>query len=206
MNHDTSPTLIAALRKAMHEDDLDAACLLIQEALGVTDGGVAAMFFSELDQESLNSGPKWADLSAADRHAKLIGYVRVELDYMALPAQSSSEETSEPSPRASDRAGMADAREQDSLVAERDEAVEADFAAFQATRTEMTGMAFGKQIGDRMWEDQPEASLLVYEGRWYIDICQDGRHMLTLENRGWITGHGVTLEDLERELFTFARL
>lgn len=82
---------------------------------------------------------------------------------------------------------------------------EAEFKAFKATRKQVTGLEYAGLIGDRAWEDDPDRQLLVYEDSWYIEITDDGRYMLTLENQGWITGEDGTLDDLERELFRYAK-
>lgn len=81
------------------------------------------------------------------------------------------------------------------------------FEDFQKTRQKMPARDFGELIGDAMWEDEPETSLfLVYDNSWYIEICEDGRYHLVLENRTWITGPDVSLEDLERELHKFSEI
>jgi hypothetical protein len=63
------------LAQAVATDDLDAACLLVQTALGITDGGVASVSFSELS----DYGPRsWAALDL-DARARLLGeWLRVE--------------------------------------------------------------------------------------------------------------------------------
>lgn len=79
---------------------------------------------------------------------------------------------------------------------------------FRATRTEMSATAFGELIGDLMWEDEPDTTFLVYADTYYIEVLDDGRYLLTLENTGSITGStdgDKTLEDIEEELFEFAR-
>ena len=59
--------LIAAAAKM---DDADAAALSIQEPHGITDGGIASMFFSDLD---------WATASRAEREQMLRDWLRYEL-------------------------------------------------------------------------------------------------------------------------------
>ncbi len=79
------------------------------------------------------------------------------------------------------------------------------FEEFQATRQEMPAHQFGDLIGDAMWEDEPDSvRVLVYNQAWFIDICEDGRYHLVLENQTFITGPDVSLEDLERKLYEFS--
>jgi hypothetical protein len=78
------------------------------------------------------------------------------------------------------------------------------FNSFRATRREMSAKAFGKAIGESMWEEDFDTRFLVYADLWYIEICDDGRHMLLLEGQIWITGRDGTLEDLERRLYAYS--
>jgi len=78
------------------------------------------------------------------------------------------------------------------------------FRKFQLSRQVMLASEFGRLIGDAAWEDEKETQFLVYEDSWWIEICADGRHMLTLENHQWITGDDLSLSDLERKLYEFA--
>lgn len=77
------------------------------------------------------------------------------------------------------------------------------FETFQATRKQMSAKAFGELIGDAQWEDDTTTQFLVYENSWYIEILDDGRHMLAIENRGWITPKS-SLEEMEQALFEFS--
>jgi len=80
------------------------------------------------------------------------------------------------------------------------------FESFLATKTEMSAREFGALVSDLAWEDEPETTrFLVYDDCWYIEICEDGRYMLTIENHGWITGPDLDLKDLEKTLFEFSR-
>lgn len=45
-------------------------------------------------------------------------------------------------------------------------------------------------------------SLLVYNGRFFIEVLEDGRRMLTLENQCWIEPE-TSLEVMELELYRF---
>lgn len=100
------------------------------------------------------------------------------------------------------------------------DAQEAAFLAFQGSRRAMTSRQYGELVGDATWRDEPETQMLVYRDRWFIEICDDARHMLVLENQSWITGPEnagpenagpenagpeTSLEDLERLLFEFSR-
>lgn len=79
------------------------------------------------------------------------------------------------------------------------------FEKFQASRQEMSAKRFGEIVQDGAWDDEPDTTrLLVYLDAWYIDILEDGRHQLTIENMGWITDQDITLEDLERKLYEYA--
>jgi hypothetical protein len=109
------------------------------------------------------------------------------------------------SPPVYDRDAMIDEDERRAFVEEQDEADEDAFEAFRATRKQMSGLEYADLIGDRSWEDDPERQLLVYDDRWNIEITDDGRYMLTLENHGWITGPDTTLEDIERVLFDYSK-
>jgi len=79
---DTIQPLAAALTNAVQTDDLDEACLLIQNSLGVTDGGVAGVCLSDLEDEA------WKALNEAQRHARLIDYITVELSYFQQPEEN----------------------------------------------------------------------------------------------------------------------
>lgn len=76
------------------------------------------------------------------------------------------------------------------------------FAAFQASRQQMSAKAFGDLVGDAQWEDDETTQFLVYDDSWYIEICDDGRRMLTIENMGWIEPES-SLEEMEQVLFDF---
>lgn len=78
------------------------------------------------------------------------------------------------------------------------------FAEFQATRRSMSAQEYGELIGDKFWEDDPEAKYLVYADHWNIELCDDGRYLLILGNQQRITGDGMTLEDLEKILYEYA--
>jgi hypothetical protein len=61
------------LRQALTCDDLDESCRLIQDALGITDGGVAAQAFS--------GRTNWAELTIEGRAELLRDYLIAELAY-----------------------------------------------------------------------------------------------------------------------------
>ena len=88
---------------------------------------------------------------------------------------------------------------------EEQEIDEEAFEIFRATRKQMSARAFGELISDAMWEDDDKSQFLVYDDAWYIEICDDRRHMLVLENQNWITGEDTTLDELERKLYDFAK-
>ncbi|MEP1315430.1 MAG: hypothetical protein ABJN42_13630 [Roseibium sp.] len=75
---------------------------------------------------------------------------------------------------------------------------------FRATRVEMPAHAFGDLVSDAQWEGD-DTPFLVYADCYWIEKLDDGRHMVTIENDGGITGEGVTLEDLEEKLYDWAR-
>lgn len=185
---DASRTLVAALAQASHEEDIDSACRLVQDILGVTDGGVAGLYFGDPEMN-------WKVLSVENRRDHLIAYVSMEILHLDIPGQGHAHSAGER------------ARGQASHEEEHDTAQygqEQTFRDFQSTRRKMSAPEFGDMIGDRMWENELDTVFLVYNDRWWIEICDDGRYMLVLENRSWITGPDTTLEDLERELFDFS--
>lgn len=74
---------------------------------------------------------------------------------------------------------------------------------FRETCRIMTAPDFGELVGDSSWQDKPETLFRVYAESFYIEILQDGRHMLTIENNGWIEPE-TSLSELESILFDFA--
>lgn len=68
--------LDAAIKSAVACDDLDEACRFIQGALGVTDGGVAGMYFSG------PQGDSWETLSRDDRLDAMRSYIASEVLWM----------------------------------------------------------------------------------------------------------------------------
>ena len=79
-------TLKDALEAGARTDDLDAACLVVQEVLGVEDGGFASVVFSDLAD---GTGPdSWAALSVSDRHDRLIDYVTSEMRHFDDPGRA----------------------------------------------------------------------------------------------------------------------
>lgn len=71
-----TPDIIA---KAVQESDLDAACLIIQNAIGQTQGDVAGLYFSCLD-----SVEQWAELTADERLEHLLAYVAAERERLTF--------------------------------------------------------------------------------------------------------------------------
>lgn len=270
--------LAEALQQAVQKDDISEACDLLQTSMGITDGGVAGVCFSDVSTFPGEDGIKWDELDLRTRHARLCDYIKTEVNFMPEPEGAQIElpgfkpyhtgggcmalarhlpdgsrwlvsdeggteipgpnetigvghygedgeilfeETyaagdfeqdaflarvgASTGPKIYDRDGMTDENERRAFVEEQDEAEEEAFQTFQATRKQMSNRAFGEIIGDAMWEDQEETQFLVYEDSWYIEICDDGRHLLVLENQNWITGEDGTLEDLERKLFDYAK-
>jgi hypothetical protein len=105
-----------------------------------------------------------------------------------------------------DRDGMIDENERRAFVEEQEADEERAFEEFVATRKHVTGLEYVQMGADRVWEDHPNQELLIYEDSYEIEVCDDGRYMLTLGNLGWITGeNGETLETLERRLFEYAK-
>lgn len=271
--------LTEALRQAVQKDNIDEACGLLQTSLGVTDGGVAGVCFSDVAVDPEEDGIDWAALDALTRHRRLCDYIKTELNFMPEPRDARLElagfepyhtgggcqalarhlpdgshwlvtdegGTEIPSPeetigvghygkqgdvyfedsypagefdkdaflelvekrsgatsRVYDRDGMVDEVERRAFVEEQEIDEEA-LETFRATRKQMSARAFGELIGDAMWEDDEESQFLVYDDAWYIEICDDGRHMLILGNQNWITSEGTTLEELERKLYDFAK-
>jgi len=75
--------LIDALNAAHQTDDLDEACKLIQDVLGVTDGSLAGAVFSDLDDDP-NSENSWQSMSKIDRCRRLVGYIRSEVNLIGV--------------------------------------------------------------------------------------------------------------------------
>ncbi len=69
--------IIAAepVNAAKHMDDLDDACLHIQKAFGITDGGYAAMCLSGIQDE-------WQGMPSDERAVELNAWIRSELHAM----------------------------------------------------------------------------------------------------------------------------
>lgn len=260
---DTPNTLAAAMQQAVLESDLDRACLLVQEVLGVTDGGVAGLVFSSLSEDPNGERTAWANMSPAERHKHLIFYISSELRYLPEPGAVPPLTLPGFEPHQTGGGCMALARHlpdgsqwlvtdedgtripgdneiiavghydpEGSVLFEQDFAAgtfdvpaflamvdqsnpdaadspaqdRAAFAAFQASRKEMSALEYGNLIGDFSWEDTPEMKLLVYNDRWNIEVCDDGRYQLVIENLCWITSETRSLEDLEWELFQFSKI
>jgi hypothetical protein len=60
------------IRHACEMNDLDDACLLIQNLLGVTDGGIASIVFSGMD---------WDNTLLTDRMNAMRDYIKTEYAY-----------------------------------------------------------------------------------------------------------------------------
>ena len=72
-NYKGGLTVFETMRRCVRMDELDAACARIQDLLGVTDGGLAAM---HLDADD------WAAADWEERMEMFRAYVRVELEYV----------------------------------------------------------------------------------------------------------------------------
>ena len=66
------------LQKAAQETNLDHACALLQDAMGVKDGGFAAVFFSYLEDDE-----EWGTTPVDNRLEMLRTYVRREAQWTA---------------------------------------------------------------------------------------------------------------------------
>lgn len=282
MTKDPTQTILPlseALRQAAEKTDINEACGLLQQSMGVTDGGVGGMCFSDVAILPDEAGIDWSKLAINERHARLVDYIKTEVNFMPEPKGARLElpgfeayhtgggcmslarfladgsrwlvtdeggteiptpdeeigvghygqddqiffektypagsfdreaflalvEKAGSGPMVYDRDGMADENERRAFVAEQEAQGEEAFEAFKATRKQMPAKEFGELIGDLMWEDDTTTEFLVYQDSWYIEICEDGRHLLVLENHDWITGEDGSLEDLERRLFDFAK-
>jgi hypothetical protein len=64
------------LARALREPDLDRACELIQDALDITDGGVAGLVFSALPEDGDGS---WPTLSVEARGRYLSEWLHAEI-------------------------------------------------------------------------------------------------------------------------------
>ena len=194
-------TLVNALQAAVRHDDLDDACRILQDSMGITDGGLASVCLSDLvDNDPEDDSPSWKDLSTQERHDRLVSYVKSEIDHMD-PAEINQGESLARVNRFINSGNADTPRDQ----SDSSEETEQDFLKFQETRRRMTARDFGAIVKDEMWKNDLETQFLVYEDQWWIEVCDDGRYLLTLENQSWITGAGHTLENLERMLHAFAR-
>lgn len=63
-----------AVQKAAAVSNLDDAAVLVQDAMGVTDGGLAALYFSGKEAD-------WPNMHPLDRYSHLTGYVRAERNF-----------------------------------------------------------------------------------------------------------------------------
>jgi len=77
--------LKTALQAAVDMDGLDDACRTIQDLLGVDDGGLAGVMFSELDDDPSSHENSWKGLSKSERRARLVSYIKSEIELMAAP-------------------------------------------------------------------------------------------------------------------------
>jgi len=57
-------------------DDLDLSCGHIQSILGITDGGIASICFSDVSETD------WRKMSHDARYDKLKDYIKTEISYM----------------------------------------------------------------------------------------------------------------------------
>jgi hypothetical protein len=85
MNQPKPKTLVDAVWQATQENDLSDACRIIQDIVGTDDGGVAGIYFSDFPDFPKIDDPTWSALSHADRRARLIGYLNLELSYLDIP-------------------------------------------------------------------------------------------------------------------------
>lgn len=82
----------------------------------------------------------------------------------------------------------------------------ADVDSFRATRVEMTTEETGDLVSDMTREKEDGRNVLVYHASLFIEIEASGEHKLTLGTRDFRTAPGgLTLADLEQELFEWAR-
>lgn len=56
---------------------------------------------------------------------------------------------------------------------------------------------------DECVDENVVAQVRVYPGDYFIEIMDDGRHALNIENRGW-SEPDTSLDDMELELYNFA--
>ena len=77
--------LTEALHQAVQKDNIDEACGLLQTSLGVTDGGVAGVCFSDVAVHPEEDGIDWAALDVLTRHRRLCDYIKTELNFMPEP-------------------------------------------------------------------------------------------------------------------------
>jgi hypothetical protein len=63
------------LTQALLARTIDEACLAIQDALGITDGGVASVVFSGIEDN------EWQKMTTDERRARLAEYLATEMNY-----------------------------------------------------------------------------------------------------------------------------
>jgi len=62
-------------------NDLDSICRAIQEAAGVTDGGVAGMCFTCLSDSGLDLPEQWASLPETEKARRVYEYAKTEFNF-----------------------------------------------------------------------------------------------------------------------------
>lgn len=107
--------------------DLSTACRKVQDALGVTDGGIAGVVLMDPEGDAENEG--WSGLALYERRRRLANYVAAKMVFCLDGAETHEARGTtdkDPSPDG-----------------------EAAFRAFQATRKEMRAKAFGELVATR---------------------------------------------------------
>lgn len=86
MRIDTSKVTETDLEEASKENDLDMACVWIQDIIGQNDGGIAGLYFADVSTDTKSSNEIWSESSQSERKRMLQEYLKLEQGY-------SSEET-----------------------------------------------------------------------------------------------------------------
>ena len=76
-------SLADVITEAIALDDLNHACRIIQDFLGVDDGSLASLCFADLTSDAEEDDNKWLRLPSDQRRERLAAYIKSEVDMMA---------------------------------------------------------------------------------------------------------------------------
>lgn len=226
MTIDLSKITPQMIQAAVLVDDLDAAISPLQDAAGITDGGVADMAFTQRDT--------WEGVGKATREEQIKDWINLEKIHAIRTEPKNpltvlyvwgSYDSTIIGPFASedvakgwatsrfkglncDWATYTMCRPEDYSTREDDDPNEALFKIFQMTRRYCDDL--GTALSDSLWDENGHKGIGFLYGDLFIEIQQDwwpdeakaqGRYHLLIERDERITND---LESLERDLFEFA--